>query len=116
VSEAARIVDVRQDARLVIGEGAVLTKTRAAEILGFDGAADWLEAEGLVSRIAATRKRKRRGVRVEEIAIVERVVWRRVLRRLEGDDAHAPIGADIPGSPQDPPQPVKKKRYRLASV
>jgi hypothetical protein len=113
MSEASRIVDVRQDARLVVGEGAVLTKTRAAELLGFDGAAEWLEAEGLVSRIAATRKR--RGQDPLPI-VVERVVWRRVLRRLEGDDAHVSFGGETPGSPQDPPQPVKKKRYRLASV
>lgn len=85
----------RSDARLLVAEGAVLTVTRAAELLGFREADEWLREQDLVS-VAVFQGRR-----------VERVVWRRVLARLE--ESNAP--ANAASTP-----PVPKKRYRLADV
>lgn len=88
------LTDDRRDARLLVGDGAVLSVTQAAELLGFRDAKAWLRREGLVSEI-------RLGERV-----VERVVWRRVLAKLEGAPSETPVQADAP----------KRRTYRLASV
>lgn len=64
--------------RLTVSEGALLSPSVAAELLGFRGARAWLEREGLVCRL---------GVGGRE---VRRVVWRQVLARLEQGDEPAP--------------------------
>lgn len=63
-----------RDERLTVAEGAVVTVTRAARLLGFRGADAWLRQRGLVRTIAAPDGRT-----------VERVVWRQVLQALEGE-------------------------------
>ena len=79
-----------REARIIVGEGALLTVTDAAGLLGFRGAREWLAAEGLVSEIPQGDR------------IVRRVVWRRVLARLDGSDS------------EPRPAPPSRKRYRLA--
>lgn len=64
-----------QDQRRTVSEGALLSPSQAAELLGFRGALEWLQREGLITRI---------GVGGRE---VRRVVWRQVLERLEGKAA-----------------------------
>ena len=74
-----------------------MTVTRAAELLGFGEAAEWLRAEGLVAvAVIGKGKNTRR---------VERVVWRQVLARLEQSVHVEPVA-----------QPARKTYHRAADV
>lgn len=88
----------RRDARVLVSEGAVLTVTRAAELLGFGGAEEWLRDEGLVSSFGFGRRR------------IDRVVWRSVLERLE---ACSEVKAK---EPEPTPKKRRRKAHRLAVV
>lgn len=67
-----------RELRIVVSEGAILSPTQAASLLGFRDATAWLRREGLVSSLLTPDGRT-----------IERVVWRSVLRRLEAASTEA---------------------------
>lgn len=76
------------DLRLQISEGAVVTVTTAARVLGFRGADSWLRDHGLVKTLKAPDGRH-----------IERVIWRAVLRALEED-----LAGEAPTPQPGPPR------------
>lgn len=71
-----------------LGEGAVLSLIEAASALGIreTDAIRWLRAEGLVASLRLPPDEEH-----PEGRKVERVVWRRVLARLEAGEEPAPV-------------------------